>query len=980
MFWNRLKDVQQALRGRVGWIVRILLTVGLFYVMFRYLVDPQKLLQALSGIAAGWLVVATAVKGVGVLAAIVRWGVLLRAQGIRVPFSHLAGSFLVGRFIGMFLPSTIGLDGYRAYDIARHAQDAIASVAVILIEKITGFFTLSLLILLTLPAGRRFLPDQLLILVGLLFCLPVALAFILLLRPGLFERVLRWNFPGKSRIEARLREAVTAITAYREQRGDLWLAVLLGLVVHGATALMYYCTAQAVRVGASLPDMLFVGPLIIVATLIGPVVAGLAAREFTAVWLLQQVQIGQEQGLLVGHLGFWSAEAVPAVIGGLLLALRPASYRPAIEHARRPASPEAPVIESIGPRERHSLSFWRGALLPAVSAGALAGLLVGVAEVVVLAIAGRSSVYLGALPYAALLYGLLGALVGLGLGTALFLLRRTFRPTDLDLTASRWAVALVLAGMIAAVARYRLVRDVFKERLRTFSLHGILVHAGLLVGALVLVVAILFLARRIARARPGRFLARGGNLLLVFLLAGGCLLTSLLVRPGSPAAAQGSVPEAWSSGPNIVLIGVDTLRADYLSCYGHPGLTSPSIDALAADGVLFRHMTSQSSWTKPSFATVFTSLYASSHTAIHKDSRLPQAAITLAEVLQQSGYATGGFADNVNIAPVFGFDQGFYQYVFLEPDYPLGASAASSELALYQLLRQYYARIIGERVVVEQFYQDADTVTASALGWLEAHRDTPFFLFLHYMDPHDPYMEHPYSGRGYARASDANPDPALLETFVQLYGGEVRYLDEHLGRLFDWLKQAGLYDNALIILTADHGEEFQEHGGWWHGETLYEEQIRVPLVIKYPAGVRAGTVEEGPARSLDIAPTILDVAGLEIPQTWQGRSLWGSTEPPAYLFAEEEFQGNVVRSVQQGNLKLILANRGNPRGLPAVALFDLSQDPDEGFNRAQSDVAWVNTLREVLQMAQVEALSQRLEAEEGFLDAAAEEQLRRLGY
>jgi uncharacterized protein (TIRG00374 family) len=325
------------LRGKVGWLLRIAVTIGLFAVMFVFFVDLDDLLLAVRQVAVIWLLVATAVKAVGVFASILRWDQLLRGQGYRVPLGYLTGSFLVGRFFGMFLPSTLGLDGYRAYDMARQAKDAVGSVAVILVEKITGFFTLSLLVLFTLPAGVRFLPAQVLVVVFLIFCVPVAISFFLLLRPGLIEwaldRLLRLSFPGKARIEGLLRRSVAAVTVYQDQRGVLLRAVLLGIVVHAATVLMYYFSALAVGVGAGLADMLFVGPWIILATVGLPTVAGEGAREFTALGLLSRIGVGESAAWLVGHLGFWAAEFVPAVLGGIVLALRPAQFRPDIQRA-----------------------------------------------------------------------------------------------------------------------------------------------------------------------------------------------------------------------------------------------------------------------------------------------------------------------------------------------------------------------------------------------------------------------------------------------------------------------------------------------------------------------------------------------------------------------------------------------------------------------------------------------------------------------
>jgi uncharacterized protein (TIRG00374 family) len=337
-------------KGRLGWVLRIALTIGLFVVMLAFFVDIDELLLAVKQVALVWVVVATAVKAFGVLASILRWDQLLRGQGYRIALGYLSGSFLVGRFFGMFLPSTLGLDGYRAYDIARQTGDAFSSVAAIIVEKITGFFTLSLLVLLGLPAGLRFLPGQVLVVVFLVFCVPVAVCFALLLKPGLIEwalgKILGLRFPGKGKVEGFLRRSVAAMAVYQDQGHVLFRAVLLGLLVHASTVLMYYCCALAVGVEASLADMLFVGPWIILATVGLPTIAGEGAREFTAMGLLSRIGVSESQAWLVGHLGFWAAEFVPAVIGGIILAVRPSQYKPDIQRAESILSQKEEVIET----------------------------------------------------------------------------------------------------------------------------------------------------------------------------------------------------------------------------------------------------------------------------------------------------------------------------------------------------------------------------------------------------------------------------------------------------------------------------------------------------------------------------------------------------------------------------------------------------------------------------------------------------------
>jgi arylsulfatase A-like enzyme len=609
----------------------------------------------------------------------------------------------------------------------------------------------------------------------------------------------------------------------------------------------------------------------------------------------------------------------------------------------------------------------------ALLAGLEAGVFVGLVEIGLMSALGTTAESARALPWAAIAYALLGLALGLGLGLVLGFWPR---PGTQVVYAFTWAVVLVGPGLF--ITRYHLYRDLFQESIRTASLQGLLFNGGLLVAFGLLFFVLWWLWRRPALRTLAAPRANLALVAVLLLAAGGA---GFVARPRqSPSAAPRGIPPGLEDAPNMILIGVDTLRADRLSCYGYTGSQTPAIDALAAGGVRYAQMTAQASWTKPSFATILTSLYPSSHTATGKPNRLPGAVTTLAEVLAASGYHTGGIADNINIAPAFGFDQGFADYVYLEPDYFFSGNEAASQTALYQVLRRAWAMVSGDRIDVGNFYQEAPVITGRALDWLQANKGTRFFLFLHYMDPHDPYFRHPYDGTGYARASDQNPDPSLASTFSDLYDGEVRYLDENLKALFDGLKSEGLYDGALIVLTADHGEEFQEHGGWWHGQTLYQEQIAVPLIVKFPGGARGGTVEAGLARSLDIAPTILDVAGISVPEAMMGQSLWSALEPPAFAFAEEDHEGNVLHAMRTPAQKLIVANPGNPRGLPDEALFDLADDPGEQQDLLAARPDEARALRSALRGEVILALERAVGGEVGTLDAAIQDKLHDLGY
>jgi arylsulfatase A-like enzyme len=170
-----------------------------------------------------------------------------------------------------------------------------------------------------------------------------------------------------------------------------------------------------------------------------------------------------------------------------------------------------------------------------------------------------------------------------------------------------------------------------------------------------------------------------------------------------------------------------------------------------------------------------------------------------------------------------------------------------------------------------------------------------------------------------------------------LYGEDVAYLDANLETLLARLRSLGLYEDTVIAITADHGEEFQDHGGWWHGTSLYEEVVHIPLMVKRAHESRAGTVEERPARTLDIAPTLMVAAGYPEPKAFAGRDLFGAAEGDAEaapLFAEEDLEGNVLASLRVGPWKIITANPTNPRGLQPVELYDLSRDASEHHNLA----------------------------------------------
>jgi arylsulfatase A-like enzyme len=368
-----------------------------------------------------------------------------------------------------------------------------------------------------------------------------------------------------------------------------------------------------------------------------------------------------------------------------------------------------------------------------------------------------------------------------------------------------------------------------------------------------------------------------------------------------------------------------------------------------------------------------------------KPSALSPDVTLISEVLQQRGYATGGITTNTNLTESFGFDQGYDEYHYLAPDYIAGAEESSSKLLLYQIARRVYF-MLKPGLRVGDFYQPANVVNDVAFDFLDRHQDERFFLFLHFMDPHDPYFEHPYNGRGIDRATNQQPDPALAGEMHELYKGEIEYLDHEFGRLLQKLEALGIYDDSVIALVADHGEEFFEHGGWWHGMTLYEEQIRVPILVKWRKGERLAPAD---ARGhvvglLDVTPTLLARAGAEKTDAMLGVDLALTPderpEPNRLVFSEEDHEGNVLRAIRTETWKYIEANEGNPRGLAPLELYDVTQDPNERSDLSAAQSAQIAELQQYADAQQKLAETGTFEAGEAELSAAEREALCNLGY
>lgn len=429
-------------------------------------------------------------------------------------------------------------------------------------------------------------------------------------------------------------------------------------------------------------------------------------------------------------------------------------------------------------------------------------------------------------------------------------------------------------------------------------------------------------------------------------------------------AACGAGPPDGTSEPrrpNIVLYVVDTVRADRLGVYGYEKPTSPRLDAFAAGAVLFENAYAQSSWTRPAVASLFTGLLPPAHRTVGRRSVLPEEADTLAEILAANSYEGLGLVRNPNVGRAFGFAQGF------------------------------------TRFRSEDRERD-ETMLDRVRLWLDERRsaDGPFFLFLHAIDPHGPYdpapeFEEMFEAGGAPahyrtvryllglNRGEVEPEPGTAEALSRLYDAEVAQNDRAFGDLLDELEDRGLTEETAVIYVSDHGEEFAEHGRWEHGLSLYEEVLRVPLVMRLP-GVPPRRVE-APAQHVDVLPTLLGYLGIEAPPN-DGRNLLAARrrgDDPPDVYTHLDVDGHRAASVMRGHYKLVLPQSPSQGTKPM--LFDLDADPGELENLASERPDIVERMLGLLTERNLaDEVESAEEIEDDQLDEDVRRRLRALGY
>ncbi len=406
--------------------------------------------------------------------------------------------------------------------------------------------------------------------------------------------------------------------------------------------------------------------------------------------------------------------------------------------------------------------------------------------------------------------------------------------------------------------------------------------------------------------------------------------------------------------PHVIILLADSLRADHLGCYGYQLETSPTIDGLARSGVLFERAIAPAPWTKPSVASLFTSRLPSSHgvtrfltTATLKDvpelhgfDRLPDSMLTLAEVFEEQGYLTLAVSANWWVDPVFGLDQGFTEFFGLS--YNRDAGSDGRQLTYTNLPASHLNKLVFD-------WLDANDYRASK--WFEklcVHRK-PLLVYIHYMDVHGPYS----SPGKYDAMFDSHFLSLPIEPLNELdlerldyldlgftnrnlyrsrYDGQIAYFDMELKNLFDSLGSRGILDRALLVLTADHGESLGEHGAWGHGDTLFQTEVHVPLIVSGLEGIELGTRVRETISLIDLAPTLCQVLGIAQPDDFEGVSLLdnlrGKQPGPSRAWTESSKNKTLLLGRVEQNRKWIFKTED----LNLTDIYNLDTDPLESVN------------------------------------------------
>ena len=427
------------------------------------------------------------------------------------------------------------------------------------------------------------------------------------------------------------------------------------------------------------------------------------------------------------------------------------------------------------------------------------------------------------------------------------------------------------------------------------------------------------------------------------------------------------------TGANVLLITLDTTRADRIGAYDYPGAETPHLDSLAEEGVLFEDTITPTAFTLPSHSSILTGLYPAYHgVRLNGGSALADVHTTLAERLADNGYRCGAFVGAFVLDGRWGLEQGFEHY---DDDFELRGD---------------------QRLDLSGVQRPANEVVDAALGWLSMDDQRPFFSWVHFYDPHTPYEPpEPYRSRfGAARARDLNvgenasagTQARRLREWINeqnaLYDGEIAFADSQIGRLLAWLDDQALADDTVVVVVGDHGEALGSHGEIEHGYYVYDYAVRVPFVIRLPDGDFSGVRVHQQVRTIDLLPTVLDLVGVEGPAKVHGESLLPLMNDPDRKGPRFAFSESMAPSLQYGWSTLYSLRTSDFKFIeaPRSELYDLREDPGESTNVITTHPDLAEVLQGELSRILEESAAGAPETQQANLDEQTLSMLASLGY
>ncbi|MBN2198740.1 MAG: sulfatase [Candidatus Aminicenantes bacterium] len=640
-------------------------------------------------------------------------------------------------------------------------------------------------------------------------------------------------------------------------------------------------------------------------------------------------------------------------------------------------------------------------IIHSVFGGALAGVFMALLNILVEAVAGRSAFTGKDVLPVSLWHALWGTAAGLLVGLAWALWRRisrASRPANPDAV-----FAAFLAGGALTLAVGTVNIRLIPPGISFLSLaSNVLLVLG---GAAACRCVFLRLNRRQGRLSPAA---------LIFI---GLLVLVPAVSPfiGRQRAASGPPPAESGPGerPNVLILVLDAVRADHLGCYGYARRTSPNIDALAAEGAVFENAFSQSPRTHQSVPSLFTSTYPSTHGLRGLADALPRRMVLLPEVFKAAGYRTAVLSVNPYISPEFGFGKGVDDF-FIPGGSRIQYTVLNELLTKTSEYLRFLQPVLDPLLVRSRRLfpvrgslpgTDAPSITRTLLSWIGNPLNRPFFIYVHTLGAHAPYdppppfdtlfdpdtdgrpvREHPpHLGIPYPFSEGRPLGEAEKRNLIARYDGEIAHHDAALGELFDALRAAGLENNTIVVVTADHGEEFFEHRGWGHGRSLFDEVLHVPLIFRAPGLIPEGGRFGGPAALIDLFVTLPRLCGIgpgpvppyPLAGADQSPLLLGTSRSPAreMIFSELGSGGMSGLCVRTPTSKALILKHGlQTRRM----FFDLAADPGELRDIFDPDSEKQAELFAVLELFSRQA--GRLQPETIKVDPATVERLKSLGY